>query len=333
MLRPEWALGVYLLALFAVSASIRVGGDRNWLATVMLFGPKWIYAVPMPILLLWTVFARRGRVAWGMLAVAAAMLLFPIGRFCIPSNPLARSERQELRILTFNAGGGDCDLTELQKLIASASPDVVCIQEGSEAISRAFGREWHTNQVGQLIIASRAPATQREVVNRDVAGRWPRAVCVVDQISLDLGPVYVATLHLYSPRNGLSDITSSRTILAPSRRGTLEMENKIRWDEHRQVSEALARLDGPVIVAGDFNSPAHSNIFRTKWSSYDNSFSHAGFGFGHTVCVEQGELEFSARIDHVLCSRHWIPVRCWVGPDVGSDHRPLIADLRWRTSD
>ena len=36
---------------------------------------------------------------------------------------------------------------------------------------------------------------------------------------------------------------------------------------------------------------------------------------------------FGVRIDHVLTGDGWRCRRCWVGPDVGSDHLPLLADL------
>jgi endonuclease/exonuclease/phosphatase (EEP) superfamily protein YafD len=35
------------------------------------------------------------------------------------------------------------------------------------------------------------------------------------------------------------------------------------------------------------------------------------------------------RIDHILAGPGWQAERCWVGPDVGSPHRPVIADLIW----
>jgi vancomycin resistance protein VanJ len=33
------------------------------------------------------------------------------------------------------------------------------------------------------------------------------------------------------------------------------------------------------------------------------------------------------RIDHILAGPGWYCARCWVGPDVGSPHRPVLADL------
>ena len=38
----------------------------------------------------------------------------------------------------------------------------------------------------------------------------------------------------------------------------------------------------PFLIAGDFNMPADSTIYRRCWSTFTNVFSGAGFGFGHT---------------------------------------------------
>ena len=36
-------------------------------------------------------------------------------------------------------------------------------------------------------------------------------------------------------------------------------------------------------------------------------------------------------IDHILADDHWIVVRSQLGPVMGSDHAPILADLRLRT--
>jgi endonuclease/exonuclease/phosphatase (EEP) superfamily protein YafD len=37
-----------------------------------------------------------------------------------------------------------------------------------------------------------------------------------------------------------------------------------------------------------------------------------------------------ARIDHILADDQWVVVRSRLGPNLGSDHAPLLADLRLR---
>ena len=53
------------------------------------------------------------------------------------------------------------------------------------------------------------------------------------------------------------------------------------------------------------------------------TYSDAGFGVGYTYCKHHTQV----RIDHVLFDEGWRCRRCWVGPDSGSGHSILVADL------
>jgi vancomycin resistance protein VanJ len=81
-------------------------------------------------------------------------------------------------------------------------------------------------------------------------------------------------------------------------------------------------------VFGDFNMPLESAIFRRCWSPLADAFSTAGWGFGFTKTSEKRGWSYGARIDHVLFSPPWRCLRCWVAGDIGSDHLPLVAELR-----
>ena len=55
-----------------------------------------------------------------------------------------------------------------------------------------------------------------------------------------------------------------------------------------------------------------------------DAFAVAGRGYGHTF----PRVLPMWRIDYVLISAHWTAERCAVGRVGGSDHLPLVADLR-----
>ena len=92
------------------------------------------------------------------------------------------------------------------------------------------------------------------------------------------------------------------------------------------VAQAARDCGGSTLLTGDFNTPVGSGIFRKSWSpAFADAFTTAGWGFGYTYYVRRT----CTRIDHVLFGREWTCRNCWVGPAVGSPHRPLIADLEW----
>ena len=326
--QPGWAIATYLACVCAVWAAIHVGGDRSWLPTVMMFGPKWPYAAPIPVLLTWMIAVRSRPRSWMLLVVSLFILLFPIGGFCLPRKLLTHNAPPELRLLSFNAGGGHFDGNRFKSLLARSAPDVVLIQENGDALDQAFDETWNVERAGNLLIASRHPLRAGGTVKRRAANRWPRPICLEADINLGDHTIHVFNVHLYSPRIGLANVTSSRTILAPSRRTALLAEIEIRSDEHRRVKDFVREASGDVVVAGDFNTPTSSAIYRRYWTNFKNAFSTVGIGFGHTVWVEQGGISFSSRIDQILSSQNLSPIRSWVGPDVVSDHRPLLADFR-----
>ena len=91
--------------------------------------------------------------------------------------------------------------------------------------------------------------------------------------------------------------------------------------------EWLGRFPEPKILAGDFNMPVESTIYRRYWSRYRNAFTWAGTGFGYSKQTEIRGYVYGTRIDHILTDGHWRALRCYLGPDLGSDHLPLVADL------
>jgi endonuclease/exonuclease/phosphatase (EEP) superfamily protein YafD len=87
----------------------------------------------------------------------------------------------------------------------------------------------------------------------------------------------------------------------------------------------IAGLDGPLLTVGDFNTPPDSTIYHEYWASFHNGFEEAGVGWGHTYISRWAAV----RIDHQLAGPGWDCQKCWVGPEVGSPHRPVIADWMW----
>jgi endonuclease/exonuclease/phosphatase (EEP) superfamily protein YafD len=131
--------------------------------------------------------------------------------------------------------------------------------------------------------------------------------------------VHCFNLHLATPRWGLLAVVFG----SPGGIDKLQANSDLRRDQSAAIRRRASSLDGPVLLAGDFNTPLESTIYRQCWSAYTNAFSAAGLGWGNTHLTRHTAV----RIDHVLASRDWRVRRCWVGPDVGAAHRPVIADL------
>jgi vancomycin resistance protein VanJ len=96
-------------------------------------------------------------------------------------------------------------------------------------------------------------------------------------------------------------------------------------EEAQTIAQALGRTspDLPVIVAGDFNAPAHDAIFRLFRPRLEDSFSRAGRGWGNTILNDFPVL----RIDQVWISPSLRPVSVTAHKSQYSDHRMVVCDL------
>lgn len=313
------ALGVYLLTWF--------GGDRWWLPTVILFGPRWIVALPL-LVLVPLALAVRWRLVLPLLATGLVLLVGFLG-FCLPLHRVTSASGSRLRVLTLNVHVNAARPDALRRLIEDEKVEVVFLQECSPDFAMEWPAGWHSVQQGQLVIGAKFQLTDERASSRRIPpSQWPPVNALYVRAHLPAGTIGVCNVHLRSPREGFSAVLDRHTVVNPKRSWALTAEIRVRDEESRQVTEWLAGFPDVTLVGGDFNMPVESVIYRRHWLRYANSFSRTGWGFGATKCSPIRGFEFGSRIDHLLLDGTWQTARCWVGLDVGSDHLPLLAELR-----
>jgi endonuclease/exonuclease/phosphatase family metal-dependent hydrolase len=129
------------------------------------------------------------------------------------------------------------------------------------------------------------------------------------------------SLHLASPRRGLHEM------IHEPRQGIADLQagSALRGEQFENLSLEVADGTGPLLLAGDFNTPTESSLFRDVWGRYTDAFTSAGWGWGYTFLGNRTTV----RIDHILAGPGWHCERSWVGPYLGPPHRPVLADLIW----
>ncbi len=316
----------YAAAVLVVWLLLRLGGDRWWFATVILFGPRWLCAVPLVALAPAAGLLRR-RLLW-VLGAAAVVAFGPVMGFCIPWARLTAAGGPSLRVLTCNVKG-KCDNNRvLDELIRTAQPDVVALQGCWGEFQVRWPAGWHVCKEGELAVASRYPLRHDAADHRwQRPGHWPRTDMLNCTIQSPGRDIDFCSVHLQSPHDGLSAVIGGQTVLRPWDSMALAAEIEQRRHESEDAQRTVSGLSASPVLAGDFNLPADSAIYRRYWSGYRDAFAEAGLGFGYTEWPRMRRLSFGIRIDHVLTGADWRCRRCWVGPDVGSDHLPLLAEL------
>jgi vancomycin resistance protein VanJ len=312
----SWLVLIGLLALWGILHA----GDSWAPATFLMFGPRWVFLVPPVLLLPFALLFRRRALLAVVPALAAAA--GPVMGFCVPWARLAGDGNGlRVRILTCNLHHSHIDPKSLKRLVDSFNPDVVALQEWrNPAQLVGFSNpHWHTHRVSGLFLASRYPIRRAERVSANsfdengLVGRY--------ELETAGKTLTVLSLHFASPREALAKTASGDA----GGWDDIKTNTNIRWSQSRHVAAVAGRELGPVLVVGDFNTAPESAIFREVWPAYENAFSAAGWGWGYTFLIKRTAV----RTDHILVGKGGRAVRSWVGPDVGSPHRPVVADVVW----
>ncbi|MBC7962207.1 MAG: endonuclease/exonuclease/phosphatase family protein [Steroidobacteraceae bacterium] len=337
---PVWLLCLifaYLAILAALTVMNRLGADRWWFGALNLYLPQVVWALPGILLVPLSVKSAR-RWVWlpllGIVWVVGSLM-----GFCWPL-----SVKQELpgglplRVMTWNVKYGTHDKLAHQAImydIDRNNPAVVLLQDAGGVLNGSLGNyfsKWNVRSYGQYIVASRLPLGELQVRRLSSQGD----TCLRTQLQIGGRTVTLYNVHLESPRMGLNAlrVVRKKPRYLPGAIQHLENNVEERFTQVKALREYIRQERGPVIVAGDLNSPDDSRVCATLRSAgLHDAFAEGGKGYGYTYghFLLQHRLpafDFSwMRIDHIMMSSQFQSRRCWTGTGKASDHRPVIADL------
>jgi endonuclease/exonuclease/phosphatase (EEP) superfamily protein YafD len=315
----SWSYLALALGLWALLQA----ADLWWPASLLMFAPRGLFALPL-LLLLPAAWLLRRRPLLVPLSLAGVVIAGPVMGLCIPWRPLLSPEPSglRLRVLTCNLHYSKAMTPDgLEALVRESGADVVALQEWEAAKEAplARGPEWHRHATTHLLLASRYPIRQVLRLGRNSVG--PQGSVRRYDLETPAGVVHFFNLHLASPRDGIYEAIHDK----PTGIAEVQANIALRWEQSEYVAGQIEGLEGPVVLVGDFNTPPQSALFRRVWGDYSDAFAEAGWGWGYTFTGGRTVV----RIDHILVGKGWHCSRCWVGPRVGSPHRPVLADLVW----
>ena len=228
-------------------------------------------------------------------------------------------EQPPLRIATANLLWGSESSAGLASWLEREAPDVAFLCEvdptraawieaqGARYPHQIFvppRAEWHANTFGRAMI-SRWPLIDAQV-------RSPGSI--VDA-RIEIGGRTLRVLGAHTPRPGRARRTQKR-------------------NEVLDVLGELAGQDDGVVVLGDLNVTECSPSFARLLESGRLADSRAGRGPMGTWSVPmpwaRWDLRLREPLDHVLVGSSLVTLDRRTGPDIGSDHLPVVADIAWR---
>lgn len=309
----------YLIVVGAVTAMLWWKSDDWWPATVLLFGPRWLIALPLLALVPLAAYGRSVR-AGGLLLVAAGVAAGPLcgGRLTVPEPSANSTGDFTVRVMTWNCAGASLDHPAFRDFIDAEELDVVVLQEAHAVNVLNLPPAWgKAGGPTGTVVLSHFPLREDGRLTEKELGLPGRADRVI--LQTPVGPISLVDLHLPTPRSGLEAVFGRQPAAA-------EQLNDLT--ARRSHASSVARkwvgtdTDG-LIVCGDFNMPVESAIYQRDWSHFGNAFSATGRGWGQTKRTRW----YGARIDHILFTAPWVCRAARVGPPLGSDHHPMLAKL------
>jgi endonuclease/exonuclease/phosphatase (EEP) superfamily protein YafD len=263
------------------------------------------YAVLLAAAALAAILLRRPR-----MALAAALLvgvnLLVVSRG-VNAAPTAAAHSNGLRVLLANVEYGNRDYVALGRLIEEVDPDVIGLTE----LTPAWADSLQSTLAGYPI---RRLEPQEGAYGIGLYSRVPLAESRIARFPADGPPSVVATIPLGEDRLALV-LTHVHTPFAGG----------IHDRQLQSLAAERSRLGDRLAVCGDFNSVPWSHGLRTLADDADLRSIHGAYGLSGTWPA--GARILRVPIDNCLVSDGVAVVDRWVGPDIGSDHLPLVVDL------
>ncbi|MCA9113724.1 MAG: endonuclease/exonuclease/phosphatase family protein [Planctomycetaceae bacterium] len=336
--QPPAARYLRVLSLACLACTVLLAGllyfvSENWWATAALtYLPRQPWLLPPLVLAVLSVAWNRRMIAVNL--ASALIVLLVVMEFSIPfpsGGRTAAAGTKPIRIVSCNVQSYEPAFATVLREMTRRRPDIVLLQEAGDVhplLAEHFA-DWHSVHVAEYWIGSRYPL---ELAGQCDSRTFQRTTAVAVDVETPDGQVRVFNIHLMTARHGLTELDPS-ALVDGGGRNRLERHILLRDEEARTtrafIDSTSART--PVIVAGDFNMPRLSSVFRNHWSGLTDTHRAAGTGCGNTSPVSQHRFWPDwlpwIRVDHILCSGHLAPVASGTGTSHGSDHHLVSATL------
>jgi len=312
------ASDIYAVLMLTYLALRLFSGDRLWPVALLNNFTPWILLPALPVLILLLTARRWWRAALTGPGVAALMWLY--GGLFLPNPPpppcAASDGCTALTVMTYNTGCGLIEPDDLIAVLRDSEADIIALVEVTAdevpllnaALAEVYPyRVLYGYGIPGIGLLSRYPILEHELFDLSThAFPYLRA-----RLDVEGRPLTVIAAH---PPPGLEGLRAYRIPGTP---------------DFPLLADA-AVSDGPTLLIGDLNTSDQSeNYQRLAEAGLQDSFREAGWGLGLTFPASGANMPSLVRIDYIWHTPGFHAVRAWTGPDAGSDHLPVTAQLIW----
>lgn len=286
-----------------------------------------------------------------LIALAALLLLWIlyslVSHQCLPP----KETEYTLTVMTYNTHGmmiGEQinDKKKMLEYINQQDADIVCLQEVSvyknpayltlPALRKAMKRYPYTyydfkvynskRQFGNVVF-SRYPLINKQTIRYESQSNISSQCDVV--VNRDTLRLIVNHLQSYglNREDLLLDTLSMDGLKNSTFSQKLRTADRLRYQQAKQVKQAIREVPYPVIVVGDFNAIPLSRVYWRIKLGLRDTFIEGTFGQLGNTYKRKG---IGVRIDYILCSRSLRAIDSKVDKQAKySDHYPLVSTMGW----
>lgn len=334
---------VYLLGLGVVAWAMNEYGQANVTTATLMYLPPLLWLMPSFFLALvalifdWKSFVL---IMVGTFAYLGGHLNW---QWRAQAEPPAPEPFVQLRLLTWNRGQSGS--TSLGPIKDAVKPDFILLQDAAGRASRyqkvpEYGEFSQFVDAGEFVLISRWPVLSSQALTMPLENGSMVPVGAARFVVMHAGRrVAIYNVHLPSPRDALEATGRGAFLLGVLGMPGTPWESKKQhyqtfWDlQMRKAAEIARRIRTdslPVIIAGDFNTPAFGPIYRLYAEMLQDAHVAAGSGLGHTFPADtRNPLAFFhpwLRLDQVFASSDWKVLHSQP-QGVRSQHLPVFTVL------
>lgn len=308
--RITWRRILLAMALLVLLPSwLGLLGGWHWLLDLMAHF-RWQYLVLSALVIVWAIWRRR-RVVVVLAALTFLLNAVLIGRLALHPHIGERVATDfSLRVMSFNLLRSNPEKQRVLDYLSASDVDVICLLE--------FDRQW---------LRALAPLEAKYPHRLDDARADNFGVAVYSRIPwqkaavLHLGAAGLPSIEIALRRQG-RDLNLIATHPVPP---AGQVNAAWRDGQLAELARHVSQLERPALVVGDLNA--------TPWSVGLRILAAGGLGFRSLeppwMPTWQVRSVFAIPIDHALGTAPLVFTDRAVGPDLGSDHRPVIVTVGW----
>jgi endonuclease/exonuclease/phosphatase (EEP) superfamily protein YafD len=329
-LRPAYLLlavgDVYTVAVILYLIVHLLTGDFFWPVALLSAVIPWMLLPALAMLVILLAVRRWKRAILAAVPVLAFIWFYGtmfLPRLSPPPDcPPGSVDCRTIRVMAFNIASGYASEQRIADAIRTTDPDVIALNEVYDFQPEALGQDILDEYPYRVIY-------QGIITGKGLLSRYP--------IVEESGKFRIATVGTYL--TATLDVESEPLhvmICHPPRPWFQRGFGYQYWPGTTEDFETIARIatDGsPTILLGDFNSTDQTPYYHIIASAgLTDVHREAGWGLGSTFPAYNSYWPFVPpmfRIDFIFVSDQFAVQRTWTGPDGGSDHLPLTADLVW----